>query len=94
MLVVTPAWLGWHLLRYVWSALADLRRGRPRRLETASADVNKGFASLERFVLRATVPFQARLVVLSVLTIPATYILLLRKRPAMAALRRGGAVVV
>lgn len=77
VLVVTPAWLGWHLLRFVWSAVVHWRRGRARRLENASADSKKVFPSLERFVLRATVPFQVRLVVLSVLTIPATYVLLL-----------------
>jgi hypothetical protein len=77
VLVVTPAWLGWHLLRLVWSAVVHWRRGRARRVDDALADSKKAFPTLERFVLRATVPFQVRLVVLSVLTIPATYVLLL-----------------
>lgn len=78
VLVVTPAWLAWHLLRLVWSALASWHRAHARKLEEASTNSReKASPSLERFVLRATVPFQVRLVGLSILTIPATYVLLL-----------------
>lgn len=80
VLVVAPAWLGWQLLRFAWSTLVlEQRRARGRQ-EFASSSVSpkaKAFPSLENFVLRATMPLQVRVVILSVLALPATYVLLL-----------------
>lgn len=78
VLVVTPAWLDGIYCGSCGRGLAHWRRARARKLkETSTSSKEKTPPSLERFVLRATAPFQVRLVVLSVLTIPATYVLLL-----------------
>lgn len=31
VLVITPAWLAWHLLRFLWSALARWRQQHARK---------------------------------------------------------------
>lgn len=75
VLVIAPAWMAWHVLRFVLSSLKHWK-GRTRTGTKLAPPVSQS-SGLERFVLRATAPFQIRLVIISVLTIPATYILLL-----------------
>lgn len=78
VLVVAPTWMAWHLLQFSRSLASGWVRKylmevkRPLGSRTPPPAV-----SLERFVLRATVGPQIRLVLLSLLTMPATYILLL-----------------
>ncbi len=66
-LVVAPAWTGWMALRLAWRTLRERRRrgaGNPEEWR------------LERFVLRATLRPQLRLLLLSLLTLPAAWLLL------------------
>ncbi|ACS40378.1 Hypothetical protein MexAM1_META1p2604 [Methylorubrum extorquens AM1] len=77
VLVVAPAWTGRLALRLGWRWL----RGRQRRRGAGSPERR----SLERDVPRATLRFQLRLVLLSLLTLPAAW---LRPGPPLA--RRPG----
>ncbi len=66
-LVVAPAWTGWMALRLAWRTLRERRRrgaGNPEEWR------------LERYVLRATLRPQLRLLLLSLLTLPAAWLLL------------------
>ena len=66
-LVVAPAWTGWMALRLAWRTLRERRR---------RGAGNPGEWRLERFVLRATLRPQLRLLLLSLLTLPAAWLLL------------------
>ncbi|WP_244539261.1 multidrug ABC transporter ATPase [Methylobacterium sp. 174MFSha1.1] len=66
-LVVAPAWTGWMALRLAWRTLHERRRcgaGNPEEWR------------LERYVLQATLRPQLRLLLLSLLTLPAAWLLL------------------
>ena len=77
VLVITPAWLAWHLLRFLLTVISRWRQRHAQKFDDNPINAKNAVPSLERFVLRTTAPFQIRLAILSVLTIPATYILLL-----------------
>ena len=77
VLVIAPAWMGWHVLRLVLSISRRAWRARSARSEAAAARPGRHRRNLERFVLRSTWPTQAKLVALSITTIPMTYVLLL-----------------
>lgn len=79
VLVLAPTWMALHLLRMARSAVSFwLRKHRtapkPNPLPSSTRTPS---ISLERFVLRTTVRPQAHLVLLSLLTLPASYVLLL-----------------
>ncbi|WP_331299038.1 hypothetical protein [Methylobacterium oryzae] len=67
VLVVAPAWTGWMALRLAWRTLRD--RQRP-------GAASPGAWRLERYVMRATLRPQLRLLLLSLLTLPAAWLLL------------------
>ncbi|SOR30650.1 conserved membrane protein of unknown function [Methylorubrum extorquens] len=71
--IVAPAWTGWLGLRMSWRWLRGRSGGSPTRpTGVAVATVWR----LERYVIRATLRFQLRLVLLSLLTLPAAWLLL------------------
>ncbi|MCJ2006775.1 multidrug ABC transporter ATPase [Methylobacterium sp. J-092] len=88
--VVAPAWTGWLMVRLGlrWMRSGGLRRVHPvvipsREPRTGSVPPTSGAVHerragwcLERFVVRATLRFQLRLVLLSLLTLPAAWLLL------------------
>jgi ABC-type bacteriocin/lantibiotic exporter with double-glycine peptidase domain len=77
VLVIAPAWMGWHVLRFTLSVSQRAWRARSSHTEAVNARPSGRRHSLEHFVLRSTWPTQARLVALSVMTIPTAYVLLL-----------------
>lgn len=88
--VVAPAWTGWLMVRLGLRWLGSRRRRRihsvavpSREPQTGSVPPTSGGARkgmhgwcLERFVVRATLRFQLGLVLLSLLTLPAAWLLL------------------
>ena len=78
--VVAPAWTGWLIVRFGlrWAGLRRRRRARPRPMPPTAVGASEGERGwrLERFIVRATLRFQLRLVLLSLLTLPAAWLLL------------------
>lgn len=80
VLVVAPTWLGWQVLRTGWVALSRWQR-RTRERQTLASSVpgaqERTHPALEQFVLRTTAFLQVRVIILSLLVLPISYILLL-----------------
>ena len=87
--VVAPAWTGWLIVRagLRWAGLQRRlihpgavpprgHRSRPTSPTAAGASDDGPGWRLERFIVRATLRFQLRLVLLSLLTLPAAWLLL------------------
>lgn len=87
--VVAPAWTGWLIIRFGlrWAGLRPWlthpgavpprgHRSRPTSPTAAGARGDGPGWRLERFIVRATLRFQLRLVLLSLLTLPAAWLLL------------------
>ena len=88
--VVAPAWMGWLAIRLGLRWLGPGRRRRLHPVAVPSREPRAGSVPprpggardgsygwcLERFVVRATLRFQLRLVLLSLLTLPAAWLLL------------------
>ena len=80
VLVIAPTWLGLQVLRIGSVTLIKWRRqAQSYRKDAApgSPNITKISIKLEKFVLRRTCKLQIRIVILSLLALPLTYVLLL-----------------
>ena len=81
LFVVAPAWTVWIALRFTYRRFSAKRRQRARFVAATSRVPEQPVArererSLENYIIRATARPQAKLVIISILTLPTAWLLL------------------
>lgn len=79
VLVIAPSWLAWQIIQNGLSLISKWKQSRKTDNiadQLFRSNVKK-LHSLERFIISTTFALQIRVIVLSILSLPATYVLLL-----------------
>lgn len=79
VLVIAPSWLAWQIIQNTISYISKWRRSRKinNNLDYSRETKEKKLPSLEKFIINTTFSLQIRVIILSMIALPATYILLL-----------------